>query len=78
MSHKQSITVTVDGKVHNVNTVGAGRRKMSNEEAVQRAIKTNTLGKEFGSVDEAVEFAKKKSKVLGEKFPHKNRAAFED
>lgn len=71
MSHKRSITVEIDGKHYNVNTVSAGHKRMSEKEAVDRAVETKTLGHGFASMMEAVKRAEAKSRVLGRKFPHK-------
>jgi len=62
MSHYKSITITHKNKIYNIRSV-VGGKQLTNQQAVDRAIKTKTLGKSFHSIDSAVKAAKALSKT---------------
>lgn len=58
MSHYKSITITrSDGKHYNIRSVVDGKQ-LSDNEAIRHAEKTNSFGKSFNSIPEAVSAAK--------------------
>lgn len=60
MSHEKSITITRDGKHYNIPSVINGKQ-VSAREAEAYAVKNNSLGKAYNTIESAVEAAKKRS-----------------
>lgn len=66
--HEQSITIGLDDQFYNIPSVVKGR-KISDDEAVAHAKRSNTLGQGYPDLDTAVSAAKQRSLTMPAHLP---------